>query len=350
MTTTTQRDAAREASRPLAEALGQRRTHWPGYEFRIASSRAGHPDYQMIVTPELAVVHQGLGCEGEFFGGVRSCRHSKESETIVTQAVTTTKAQAIEEYKPLAPKRIEFTNGQLKTIAEVVCRDYKGELAPPAFVQLFVSACIHSGLDPFLKQIYALHLSTGWAMYVGIDGYRVVTERTGLYQGMDGPYWSNDGEVWYDYPFVNDAAKMEPKYCKVLMYRKGMERAVVSTVTMAAHFQKQANNRWQTDPAGMLAKCAEMLGHRRLVPGDMAILPKGVKYDEPENHEDELPTIPYQPPTDVLDGSFTEVKAEVKPACEHEAVMDDDRSILICGKCKVPLEGPDAVQAPALPI
>lgn len=340
----------------------------PGDVFEVASSRPGHPPYQMIVTPELAVVHQGLGCEGELFGGVRSCRHSKESEMkLMTEAVTTTKGTAVEEYKPLAPKRIEFTNGQLKTIAEVVCRDYKGELAPPAFVQLFVSACIHSGLDPFLKQIYALHLSTGWAMYVGIDGYRVVTERTGLYQGMDGPYWSNDGEKWYDYPFVNDASKMEPKFCKVLMYRKGMERAMVSTVTMAAHFQKQANNRWQTDPAGMLAKCAEMLGHRKLVPGDMAMLPTGVRYDEPENHEAELPNIPYQPPTDVLDGSFTEVASEAKaptpakaaaapkaetPTCEHVATMDEKRALLVCGKCGVPLEGPEAQasQQPAMPM
>lgn len=333
----------------------------PGYEFTVPSSRPDHPPYQMIVTPELAVVHQGLGCEGELFGGVRSCRHSKENERIMTQAVTTTKpTTATEPYKPLTPKRIEFTNGQLKTIAEVVCRDYKGELAPPNFVQLFVSACIHSGLDPFLKQIYALHLSTGWAMYVGIDGYRVISERTGLYQGMDGPYWSNDGEKWYDYPFVNDAKKQEPKFCKVLIYRKGVERAIVSTVDMASHINMSPGTRWQTDPAGMLAKCAEMLGHRRAFPGDMAMLPKGIKYDEPENHEAELPAIPYEPPADAVEGSFTDVKQEAKPepapaaavACEHNAVMDEKRAILVCGKCGVPLEGPEAEQAKqaAMPI
>lgn len=39
-----------------------------------------------------------------------------------------------------------------------------------------------------------------------------------------------------------------------------------------------------------------------------------------------------------------------KAACEHEAKMDEQRSLLVCGKCGVPLEGPDAVQQPAMPM
>ena len=67
----------------------------PGQSFAMASNRPGLPDYDMSVTPDGYVVHQGLGCEGEHFSGVRGCYHSRESEKQVTQALTRYDASAV---------------------------------------------------------------------------------------------------------------------------------------------------------------------------------------------------------------------------------------------------------------
>ena len=265
MSTPATRQQAREASRPLFEELALK----PGDEFPLRSRRykENGVTYLMTVTPEGYVVHQGEGCEAETFN--LDCWHSKETEKYVTTAITP--------YQPAAvPSRIEFNAEQLRTITDVICVDSEGHRAPPAFVQLFLAACRHSGLDPFLRQIYALNIQGKWTMFVGIDGYRVISERTGLDAGMDGPEWSDDGKTWFDFPFVD-----EPKFCKVSIWRKGVPRAQVAIVSMKAKKNERSQS-WKQDPAGMLAKCAEALARRRAFPADMAVIPQDATFEEPD--------------------------------------------------------------------
>lgn len=255
--------AIREASKPLFEELALK----PGDRFPLKSSRYDENGitYEMVVTPEGFVVHDGEGCEGEHFGGVRSCQHSKKTEKYVSNSIVP--------YEAMVPQRIEFSDTQLETIAKVICVDTEGRVAPPAFVQLFVAACRHTGLDPFLRQIYALSIRGKWTMFVGIDGYRVISERTGLDQGMDGPEWSDDGQNWYDFPFSDS-----PAFCRVGIWRKDVPRPFTAVCSMKAKINPNSDS-WKKDAPGMLAKCAEALARRRAFPADMAVIPQDASFD-----------------------------------------------------------------------
>lgn len=265
MSTTAQRAAFKEGTRLLFEELAWK----PGDVFKLRSKSRDELEYSMTVTPEGYVVHQDEGCEGEQFNGVGECWHSTESEKFVTQQLTVHQGTAV------VPTRIEFDTKQLDTIAKVICVDSNGNAAPSAFVELFLAACRHSGLDPFLRQIYALKLQNKWTMYVGVDGYRVIADRTGLMEGMDGPQWSSDGETWLDFPFSDD-----PSFCRVQVWRKGVPRPFVAVCTMKAK-RNASSKSWQDDAPGMLAKCTEILALRRAFPADMAVIPSdAVAYED----------------------------------------------------------------------
>lgn len=187
----------------------------------------------------------------------------------MTTAVATSDAS-------LVPARIDFTEDQIETIAKVICVDSEGHTAPPAFVALFLAACRHTGLDPFLKQIWALKVQNKWTMFVGVDGYRVASFRTGLDDGMDGPEFSDDGETWYDYPF-----KAKPNFCRVGVWRKGVNRPFVTTLRMDSRINERSPS-WVKDPAGMLAKCCESLSRRKAFPADVAIFDDAVEVEDVE--------------------------------------------------------------------
>src|SRR3990172_3986440 len=63
---------------------------------------------------------------------------------------------------------------------------------------LFMYTCKRTGLDPFIKQIYAIkRYSTKDESYVmsiqtGIDGYRLIADRTNKYAGCDKPVFDVD--------------------------------------------------------------------------------------------------------------------------------------------------------------
>ncbi len=281
------RPDVRELSRELATALGQLPETVPDNADFMAGEHGRR--YPMVWTPEGYAVHQDEGCRGEVFHGPLGCYHSEENT--VTQAVT--------RYEDKVPQRIDFTDEQLKTITDVICVDYQGNKAPPAFVQLYLAACRHTGLDPFLRQIYALNLKGKWTMYVGIDGYRVISERTGLDQGMDGPQWSDDGETWYDFPDEEPA-----RYCRVGIWRKGVPRPYVVVLSMASKINP-ASDSWQKDPNGMLAKCCEALARRRAFPADMSVLPNDVQFSVEDTDGAPLTR------AEVPEGSFREIAEPV---------------------------------------
>ena len=92
----------------------------------------------------------------------------------------------------------EFSNEQLYVIRDQIARDLDdGEFA------LFIEVCKRSKLDPFRKQIYAIKRRMKDGSYrvahqTGIDGFRVIAERSGRYEGQLGPFWCGDDGVWKD--------------------------------------------------------------------------------------------------------------------------------------------------------
>ena len=54
---------------------------------------------------------------------------------------------------------------------------------------LFVAVCRRTNLDPFARQVHAIKRGGKLTIQTGIDGLRLIAQRTGQADGMDGPYW-----------------------------------------------------------------------------------------------------------------------------------------------------------------
>ena len=258
-------------SAELAQELGQI-AYLDGDAFGLFSeSRSGHV-YDMQRLPEGTVVHQGEGCEGEPFNGPTVCWHSRNYSwrTDMIQAIV--KQEAI-----LTPAPVEFSAEQLALIKSQIakgCTD--GELA------LFVATCRRTGLDPFLRQIYAIQRRAQedgkWVsrmtIQVGIDGMRLIAQRTDKYGGQDPiEYLDADGAwsiVWTgptkEHPF--------PLAAKATVYRKDFNRPTVAICRWQSYVQTNAQgdptSMWKKMPDVMLGKCAESLGLRRAFPAEMS--------------------------------------------------------------------------------
>lgn len=161
--------------------------------------------------------------------------------------------------------RIEFNRERLELLKSMFCKDSSDDE-----FNLFVHACQRTGLDPFMKQIHALKRWDGaskkniLSIQTGIDGYRLIAERTGKY--MPGP------EPTYQYD-------SEGKLFSSTAYIKKLDaRGEWHTIAATAFYDEyvattkegKPNHMWATRPRGQLAKCAEALVLRKGFPADLS--------------------------------------------------------------------------------
>ena len=170
---------------------------------------------------------------------------------------------------------IDFDDDKVELIRRTIARGATNdELA------LFIEQCRRSGLDPFARQIYSVRRKQWNAqsrsyeeaqiIQVSIDGFRLIADRTHKYAGQVGPMWCGlDGEwkeVW-----LSDEA---PSAAKVGVLRHDFHQPLFATALFKSYVQTNAHgepvSRWKTDPAGMLAKCAEALALRRAFPHELS--------------------------------------------------------------------------------
>ena len=138
-------------------------------------------------------------------------------------------------------------------------------------LRLFAMVANRSGLDPFAKQIYAVKRGKGDRAKVtfqtGIDGYRSIAARTGLYDGQDEPEY---GPVC---GCADARPAGHPEYATVRVYRKGVTRAIAATAYWHEYkpdpgeYQNQ-DSMWVKMPRVMIAKVAEALALRKAFPYD----------------------------------------------------------------------------------
>lgn len=143
--------------------------------------------------------------------------------------------------------------------------------APSGIMAAFIQACRRTGLDPTAKQIYAALIGGKWTILTGVDGFRVVAQRTGQYQGQTPIQWTRDGVTWVDawLPELQGGTKGEkPAAARIGILRKGFTEPLMQVVTWA-EFGRSGGN-WNDRPAHMLAIRAETHALRRAFPNDLS--------------------------------------------------------------------------------
>lgn len=209
-----------------------------------------------------------------------------------------------------APQR-SMTADQVELVKRTICKP-KNREATDDELALFRYQAERTGLDPFSRQIYAIFRNSQgreqMTIQVGIDGLRLIAERTGRYAGQDGPFWADESGAWKEI-WPSGA----PVAAKVIV-RKVVGDKLVETAAVAhlSEYQPTYNGKpsglWGSKPALMLAKCAEALALRKAFPAETSGL-----YVEEEVQVDNLtPAEPSQAAQEIA--AQSEPKAKLDPA------------------------------------
>lgn len=171
---------------------------------------------------------------------------------------------------------IQFNPEKIELIKRTIC-----EGATNDELQLFIEQCRRTGLDPVLRQIYFIkNKKTGKVqIQTSIDGFRLVAERSGVYEGQTAPQWCGEDGVWRDVWL----SKTPPSACKIGVHKKGFREPLVAVAIFDEYAQKHKyddqygkhkagdlSGLWAQMPALMLSKVCESLAIRKAFPNDLS--------------------------------------------------------------------------------
>jgi phage recombination protein Bet len=190
-----------------------------------------------------------------------------------------------------------YTAEQMDIINNVICKG-----ATPAERQVFLAMAMRSGMDPFLRQIYAVFRevydpATGgknrvMTIQTGIDGLRLTAQRSGDYQGQALAEWCGEDGVWKDVWLSN----APPLAARVGVFRRGFAQPLYAVATWRSYCQtfydkkagsQKPSSQWMKMPDVMLSKCAEALALRKAFPVETC----GLYVDEEMEQAGEIITV-----------------------------------------------------------
>ena len=169
----------------------------------------------------------------------------------------------------------EFSQDQVELIKRTIAKD-----ATDDELKLFLFQAQKTGLDPLQKQIYFIKVGEKIQTITSIDGFRLIAERSGVYEGQTQPIFYDENGVAFDV-WVQ---KKLPTACKIGVYKKGFREALYAIAIFEEYakrskygnkYGKKAGDledMWEKMPSLMLSKVAEALALRKAFPNDLGFL------------------------------------------------------------------------------
>jgi len=216
-----------------------------------------------------------------------------------------------EERKELSEKDI-----QLLISANVLPKDI-----PKEMVAFFMAFCKQTNLNPFKRQVYIVPRFSKtkgmtYTIQTGIDGYRAIADRTGLYAGNDDAVYDNEEK---------------PTRATVTVYKMvhGIRCLFTATARWEQYYpsNETAQFIWNKMPHLMLGKCAEALALRKAFPNELS----GTYTDEEMQQANTID----------INSQIEEPKKNGSSPKETKGVEQSSTTYskeLICSKCEIPIK------------
>lgn len=188
-------------------------------------------------------------------------------------------------------KKEIYSPEKIALIRNTVCKG-----AGPNEFELFLHACNRTGLDPFMRQIYAVFRNEkkpdgtwGKAMTIqtGIDGYRLIAERSGKYAPGKEADFKYDAQgtlisaTAYVKKMTNDGTWHE-------VSATAFYDEYVQTSKDKVTGQEVPTKFWFKMRHTMLAKCAESLALRKAFPAELSGIYTTEEMKQADNGKEEV--------------------------------------------------------------
>lgn len=214
-----------------------------------------------------------------------------------------------------------FNPSQLELIKNQIAKG-----CTDAEIEYFIGVCQRTGLDPFQRQIYAIRRKDNkvekMTIQTGIDGYRLIADRTGRYAGSDDPIHHCDA--------AGNLTRSTVTVWKLV----GGVRCPFTASALFDEYVQQSSPMWAKMKFTMLAKCAEALALRKSFPADLSGIYTTEEMMQSENGNDRPQGGNDRPP---LDGPKPAPKPAPKPVAIAAPVVAAAPAATVPGLIALPL-------------